>query len=126
MKAKKRRVMPKGNLEYVRALESTIRRFEKELARERRSTDKYAVCLREQLDRSISERDEFKRQYERAIDQLISLTGRSPISDEAVQAPAQPQQVVDNLFASVFGEDEGNNLFPRVPIEIEAEEEKVQ
>ena len=43
-----------------------------------------------------------------------------------MQAPAQPQQVVDNLFASVFGEDEGNNLFPRVPIEIEAEEEKVQ
>ena len=130
MKAKHRRVMPKASKDansVIRLLESSVKRLEGELTRERRSTDRYTVCLHEQLDRTLAERDEFKRQYERAVDQLISLAGRAPISDEAVQAqPVNAQQVVDSAFASMFGEDEGNNLFPRVIIEELDKDEQVQ
>lgn len=112
----------KGNSEYVRLLESHLRATQKELSRERSSTNKYSQCLREQLDRALAERDSFKRELARATDQLISHTGGFPISDESTVQAHAPAEIVDALHASVFGEDEGNSMFPRNPIADETDE----
>lgn len=111
-----------GTSEYVRLLERSLRASQSELSRERSNTSKYSQLLRDQLERAISERDAIKRELSRAIDQLIAYAGRAPISDESTQAQPSPVEVVDTLYAQMFGEDEGNNMFPRkLPVDGEDE-----
>ena len=124
MRTKQPRVKPTRPTKdsYVQLLEQSLRATQTELSRERSNTSKYGQLLRDQLERAINERDAVKRELSRAIEQLLAYAGRAPISDESAQEQPSPVAVVDSLFAQMFGEDEGNSMFPHKLLDEDPEE----